>query len=225
MSPRATDMNSTVRWAASPSRPAARAKMEVAMPPGADGVDPDAVLAELVRRRPRQVGDGRLARAVVVAGVVGGEPGHAGGVDDAAVSLGSHDPGRGPDAEEDAAQMDGDGAVEHRHVDVLDPAGRSGVAGVVEHAVEPAEGVDRRRHRGVDVVLLGDVGVHEAGPVPELVGDRACPGRRRRRPRRPTAPSATKSRAVASPMPDAPPVMTARRPSSRPMAQALWRWW
>ena len=181
-------MASTVDWASSPSSPAARAKIEVATPPGTDGVDPDPLLAELVGRRAGQVGDGRLAGAVVVAAVVGGQGGHTRGVDDAAAALGPHHPGGGPDAEEHPPQVDGHRPVEHRHVDLFDPAHRAGVAGVVEHAVQPAELVHGERHDGVDVGLLGDIGVEEAGLARRTPRRSDRRGRRRRRPGPPRRP-------------------------------------
>src|SRR5580700_10019508 len=98
---------------------------------GADRVDPDAVLTELVRRGPGQLENGRLAGAVVVPGIAGGQARDARGVNDAAPPLWPHDAGRGPDAEKYSPDVDSDGSVERGHVDLVVGTRRAGVPGVV----------------------------------------------------------------------------------------------
>ena len=127
---------------------------------------------------------------------------------------------RGARAEVDALEVHVLHAVPRRQLGRLDRVvvGRRD-AGVVEGDVEPAELVEDPVEERVDGCLVGDV--RRAG--------------RRRRPRMPrprraagsrsaittTAPSAANRRAVASPMPLAPPVMMATRSFSR-WVRSIW---
>ena len=85
----------------------------------------------------------------------------------------------------------------------------AGDAGIGEHDVELAEGLDRLRHRVFGRRDIGGVGDHGERIRPEFLRGRL----QRRLVARPVittrAPSATNSLAVASPMPLLPPVISA----------------
>ena len=130
--------------------------------PGRDGVDADPVRAELERHRLRQPPE-RMLRGAVVR-----EPGAARmdgvdrrDVDDrAAVALRPHLRCGGLDAEERAADVDADDAVELRRRHVLEQEVRED-AGVVDEHVEPAEARHGRLDEPVDVVLDRDVALDQ----------------------------------------------------------------
>ena len=110
-----------------------------------------------------------------MARVVGGEARHARGVDDAAMPLGLHDPGRGADAEEDPAEMDGDGEVEHRHVESAIPATEPGLPALLNMQSRPPKVSTAMATAASTSCLLGDVGVDEAGVLAELVRHALAP--------------------------------------------------
>ena len=165
----------------------------------------------------RQVDDRRLGRRVGLRAATAAEAGDRRGVDDAAAAaLLDHHPRRVLRPDEHAAHEHGERAVPVVDADLGERPERTADAGVVEQHVETAEALDGGTDQRLDVVLLGDVGAHEAAG-----------GRGRRPPRRgawpfsalksPTttlAPSSRKRSTVARPMPLAPPVMTATRSES-----------
>ena len=185
--------------------------------PGRDRVHADPVRAELERHRLRQPPDRVLRRAVVR------EPGAARvdrvdrrDVDDrAAVALLPHLRRGGPDAEERAADVDAEDAVELGRRHVLEQEVREH-AGVVDEHVEPAEaldgGPDQRARRPAstrDVALGGRDG---RGPRRRAVA-RAPSSRSARRSASTTAaPASARRRAHAKPNPCAAPVTSATLP-------------
>ena len=114
-----------------------------------------------------------------------------------------------------AAQIDRHDLLEVGEV-VVEEAAVHGArhARVVDHHVQAAEALDRRRHQPADLVEFGHVGLDELArwrrcrrPAPH----RASPSMS---PISTLAPSAAKRRDRPSPSPDAPPVTIATLPSS-----------
>ena len=71
------------------------------------------------------------------------------------------------DAQEDSTEEDPDGLVEALDVHGLDGACGARDPGVVEHAVEPAIGLDSPRHEGLDVAFPAHVRVEILSSNPE----------------------------------------------------------
>ena len=147
-----------------------------------DGHDADALVGQVARRRQRHADDAALGGRVgdlsdlpVVGGGRRGVDAHAALARVALRIVGEH--GRGGEAEhvEGADQVDPDDGLEGHEVvrpaaagDLLSPA-RAGAA----HAdAQPAAGLRGLLGRGLDLVLVADVGVHEGRAVAELVGQR-----------------------------------------------------
>ena len=171
---------------------------------GSDGVHPDPVRPELERHRLRQAPDRVLRGAVVgearparVDGVDRGD------VDDrAAVALRPHLRSRRPDAEERAADVDVEDALELLRGDILEQEVRED-AGVVHEHVEPAEAVDGRVDEPLDVGRRRDVALCRHHRVTRL-GEAPCAASRRsaRRSASTTAaPASARRRAQANPKP------------------------
>ena len=162
---------------------------------GGDRVHAHAVLSELPCDRSGEPDDRGLARRVRMGAQPARDPCGARRADDDARTLRHHDPGRVLHAEEHRTQQDGDGAVPVLDRGAADRTDGPEDAGVVEHAVEPAELCDGEIDRGRDRVLVGDVGLDEPRHVAELGGQPLRPRRPGGRPR----PRARPPRRSASP--------------------------
>src|SRR5262245_30842599 len=124
--------------------------------PWRDGVDPDAVLAELRGHRLGEGHDRVLGRGVHVGTESGAHAGRAGHVDHVAAGAG-HDSGGVLRAVEDAVEQDRDRPPPGRAVDLGDRADRSEYPCVVHHTIEAAEPSHRIVEGAGDVRLDGDV--------------------------------------------------------------------
>jgi len=73
------------------------------------------------------------------------------------------------DAQEDSPKENPDGLVEALNLHGLDGACGARDPGVVEHAVEPAIGLNSPRHEDLDVAFPANVRVEILGSSPELL--------------------------------------------------------
>ena len=173
---------------------------------GADRDRTHAVGVELLVQRAGERDHGGLRRAV------GGEAGRRqragdrGEVDDPAARL-AQQRDRGLRDEEESAQVDADLEVEVLGREVLDVAGDAD-PGRVDEDVEPAEPLAVRRDEPRAVLFARDVGGDRLRA--ELGGRASTFSARREASVRPN-PSSRSMRAIASPMPDEPPVTSAAR--------------
>src|SRR3954451_11422225 len=138
--------------------------------PGADGVHPDPLVGVLDGRVLRQAADPVLARGVRAQEPDGAQAGVRGRVDDGATARLEHVADLVLHAEERAAQVDGDHAVE-LVVGGLVEALVDADAGVVVGVVEAAVALDRRGDDALAVLGTGDVARDELR-VAALVADR-----------------------------------------------------
>ena len=129
--------------------------------------------------------------------------------------LRSHHPNRMLDAEHDAADQQLHAVVELLFGDRIDFAG-SRRAGVVEQAIELPESLDGCIDDGGDFRFVHHVGSMEHRLLRQFCAQEHCRALSERPAMTTRAPSATKRRAVASPMPLVAPVMTATFPSNLP---------
>ena len=179
--------------------------MSVSIGPGQTALT-RTVRRQLDRHRARQVDHAALGRAVHRAARVAHDAGLRGDVDDVAAPLAQRRQRR-LGGEERALQVDVDGLVPECLVAVLHQHFAED-AGIVDEHVEPAEGGERRLHRGpaagdrADVAGRGD-GLRAGAELVE-----GAPRRTRRLwPLTATrAPAARKARTAAAPMPRVPPV-------------------
>ncbi len=112
-------------------------------------------------------------------------------------------------------QVDRHDLVEVREVVVEQTAvHRARHPGVVDHDVQAAEPLDRRRHQAADLVEFGHVGLDESARRRRCPSASAAPASRSTSAISTLAPSAAKRRDRPSPRPDAPPVTIATLPSS-----------
>ena len=185
---------------------------------GLDAVDGDAVAGEFQRGRADEAVDAGLGRRIVaMAGAGDMRAGDRRGEQHAAGALRLHRHQRGARGVEGAAQIDRHDAVPVVRAGVLDQL--PGIdAGVLDDDVEPAEAVERKRHGGLGVGHLRDVGGDEGGA--EFAGGRLAglqPPCRRAPAARPPRRSAA---AMPLPMPRAAPTISATLPASRPVMRA-----
>ena len=124
---------------------------------GRDGVDTHTELAVLDGRVPGEANNPVLRGGVarLVADAADAADGRR--VHDKAVALLAHDLEHLLEAEEDAAEVDGDDALELSGAEVLGQVLAALDAGVVEEAVDAAEALERRRDVGVGVGFAGDI--------------------------------------------------------------------
>ena len=204
----------------SPSSTGAAFSSGVSIGPGRDGVDAHAVARGLARDRAREADHARLGRRVDDRALRADAARLGGDVDDraAAALAACRRQHRVRDGDR-AAQVDAEDEVPQRLVGV-DEEGEAVGAGVVDEHVDRAElalGLrrppDRHRRR------VGDVELRRARPSISPATSRAPSRSRSATATR--APSAASRRAVAAPIPDAPPVTSAIRPSSRMAAQPI----
>ena len=152
----------------------------------------------------------------------GVRPGDRGDVDDVPSPAVAHQRQRVVGAVEEPEAVDLDHPPPLARVGALERAEQHH-AGVVDQAVEPAElgvrGLDQRP----GLLLVGDVGLDRDRRAAVGVDPRRRASSRRslrRAPSATAAPSATIATAVASPIPDEAPVISALRPSSDPAIAA-----
>src|SRR6185437_13777891 len=131
--------------------------------------DLDAERADLPREDLGETADRPLGR--LVGGQAGGGEPPADGrdLDDVAAALGAQHGQRGLGDVHDAEQVGVDLCAEVVERDVLDRR-EVGVAGIVDHDVDPAERLDACLHRGRGGCGVGDVEGDREDPVPVAVG-------------------------------------------------------
>ena len=138
---------------------------------GVDRVHPDVVRRQLQSRGLGQAAHPPLRRDIRVYGRRAAQSLDRGHVDDRATASSDHRLDRHPHAQECAGQVDVNYLLPLGQIEVLQLPERDG-AGVVDQHVELAELAGGDRDRGFPLVGLGDVEVHVARGVTDLVGQR-----------------------------------------------------
>ena len=186
---------------------------------GGDAVHPDAELAQIGGHDAGEVDDRRFGHAVDDRRPAPGEATDRRGIDDRAASVLGHVPAGPLGTDHHAEQVDGHHPIEVAEVVAAETAERTGDAGVVDHDVQPAEGVDGEVDQGLDVV---GVATRRSGgrPPPHPVRRPVpLPPPWRRRPPPPWRPVRRTARRWRGRSHSAPPVTMATFPdSSVPMS-------